>query len=57
MIENMTREDFMKLFGIKDDSEAMECFDEAIESSDITWYGLAKSQIRTIKFLANTSLK
>ena len=51
MIESMTREDFMKLFGIKDDSNAMECFDETVNTSGMTWFDFAKAQINTLNFL------
>lgn len=51
MIENMTRKDFMKLFGVEEDSNAMECFDETISSSGMSWYDLAKAQINTMNFL------
>jgi len=51
MIENMTREEFMKLFGIEKDTNAMECFDETINTSGMSWYDLAKAQINTMNFL------
>lgn len=51
MIENMTRKDFMKLFGIEENSDAMDCFDETVNSSGMSWYDLAKTQINTINFI------
>ena len=51
MIEKMTRNDFMKLFGIENGSDAMDCFDETVETSGMSWYDLAKAQIDTMNFL------
>lgn len=51
MIEKMSREDFMKLFGIENDSNAMECFDETVNSSGMSWFDFARAQINTLNFL------
>ena len=47
----MSREDFMKLFGIEEDSNAMECFDESVNSSGMSWFDFARAQINTMNFL------
>lgn len=51
MIEKMTREDFIKLFGIDEESNSMDCFDETVNTSGMSWYDFAKAQNHTMNFL------
>ncbi len=51
MIENMSRNDFINLFSVKDNPNMMECFDETIKTSGMSWFDLARAQINTMNFL------
>ena len=44
-IENMTREDFKKLFELKDTDAAMENFDDFKEETGISWFEIARMHI------------
>lgn len=50
-LENMTREQFMDLFGLTENDEAMGYADEAHELLDRSWYEIAKDQIATMNHL------
>ena len=45
-ITKMTREDFLKLFGLKDGSDAMENFDECVDQTGLSWFDIAQMQIQ-----------
>ena len=45
-IEGMTRDDFMKLFGLSDGSDAMNVFDECEDQTGLSWFDMAQMQIQ-----------
>ena len=50
-IENMTREDFKKLFDLKDKDEAMVNADACHDETGLTWFNIARMQIDSRDFL------
>lgn len=50
-IEEMTREDFKKLFGLKDSDASMENFDALHEETGMSWYNMALMQISQMDYM------
>ena len=51
-MKNMTREQYMDLFGLTEFDAGMEYADEEV-ADGISWYELAKANIATLNYLAS----
>ena len=54
-MENMTREQYMELFGLTEMDAGMEYADEEVANGS-TYFKIAKMNISTLNYLANKSL-